>query len=224
MNFRVLNHRDVQDLLPMDECVDVMAGALAALSRGDAILPLRTMMWLPDKTGLLGLMPSYLGDPQCFGLKAISFMTGNEGTAYESHQGAVLLFEPEHGCLLAVLDASTITGIRTAAASGLATRLLAREDAGDLAILGSGTQAASHLEAMKTVRRLRRVRVWSRDRTGAERLAEREGRRLGLRVEVAASARDAVQDADLICTTTSAREPILMGEWISPGAHVNAVG
>jgi ornithine cyclodeaminase/alanine dehydrogenase-like protein (mu-crystallin family) len=224
MSFRVLTQHDVRELLPMDECVDVMAGALAALSRGDALLPLRTMMWLPERAGLLGLMPSYLGEPRCFGLKAISYMPGNEGTAYESHQGAVLLFEPEHGCLLAVLDASTITEIRTAAASGLATRLLAREDAGDLAILGSGTQAASHLEAMKTVRSLRRVRVWSRDANGARAFADREGRRFGLNVEVAASAQEAVRGADLICTTTSAREPVLRGEWLAPGAHVNAVG
>ena len=89
MSFRLLTHRDVRELLPMNECVDAMAGALAALSRGDARLPLRTMMWLPDRSGLLGLMPSYLGEPRCFGLKAISFMPGNMGTEYESHQGAV---------------------------------------------------------------------------------------------------------------------------------------
>jgi len=224
MSFRLLTHRDVRELLPMNECVDVMATALAALSRGDVTLPLRTMMWLPEKIGLLGLMPAYLGDPRCFGLKAISFMPANMGTEYESHQGAVLLFEVEHGQLLAVIDASSITGIRTAAASGLATRLLARENAGDLALLGSGVQAASHLEAMGVVRNLRRVRVWSRDTEGAEAFAEREGRRLGISIETASSARGAVKGADIICTTTGAKEPILAGEWLSPGAHVNAVG
>jgi len=224
MSFRLLTHRDVRELLPMNECVDVMATALAALSRGDVTLPLRTMMWLPEKIGLLGLMPAYLGDPRCFGLKAISFMPANMGTEYESHQGAVLLFEVEHGQLLAVIDASSITGIRTATASGLATRLLARENAGDLALLGSGVQAASHLEAMGVVRNLRRVRVWSRDTEGAEAFAEREGRRLGISIETASSARGAVKGADIICTTTGAKEPILAGEWLSPGAHVNAVG
>ena len=224
MSFRLLTHRDVRELLPMNECVDVMSTALAALSRGDVVLPLRTMMWLPEKAGLLGLMPAYLGEPRCFGLKAISFMPGNFGTEFESHQGAVLLFEPEHGQLLAVMDASSITGIRTAAASGLATRLLARNDAGDLAILGSGVQAASHLEAMSAVRTLRRVRVWSRDTEGARRFAEHEGRRLGLSIEVTPSSRSAVKNADIICTTTGAKEPILAGEWLAPGAHVNAVG
>jgi len=224
MSFRLFTHRDVRALLPMTECVDVMSTALASLSRGDVVLPLRSMMWLPEKIGLLGLMPSYLGEPRCFGLKAISFMPGNFGTEYESHQGAVLLFEPEHGQLLAVMDASSITGIRTAAASGLATRLLARQDAGDLAILGSGVQAASHLEAMSVVRTLRRVRVWSRDIEGAKAFAEREGRRFGISIEVSPSSRGAVKDADIICTTTGAKEPILAGEWLAPGAHINAVG
>ena len=224
MTFRLLTHRDVRELLPMNECVDVMSTALAALSRGDMVLPLRTMMWLPEKAGLLGLMPAYLGEPRCFGLKAISFMPGNFGTEYESHQGAVLLFEADHGQLLAVMDASSITGIRTAAASGLATRLLAREDAGDLAILGSGVQAATHLEAMSVVRTLRRVRVWSRDTEGAKAFAQREGRRFGMSIEPTPSARSAVKDATIICTTTGAKEPILAGEWLSPGAHVNAVG
>lgn len=224
MSIRILTHRDVRELLPMNECVDAMAGALAALSRGDARLPLRTMMWLPERKGLLGLMPSYLGEPRCFGLKAISFIPGNMGTEYESHQGAVLLFEADHGQLLAVMDASSITGIRTAAASGLATRLLARENAGDLAILGSGVQAASHLEAMSVVRNLRRIRVWSRDEAQAKAFAQREGRRLGLSIEITPSAQSAIKDADIICTTTGARTPVLHGDWLAPGAHVNAVG
>src|SRR5262245_55492294 len=169
-------------------------------------------------------MPSYLGEPRCFGLKAISFMPGNFGTEFESHQGAVLLFEPEHGQLLAVMDASTITSIRTAAASGLATRLLARKDAGDLAILGSGVQAGSHLEAMGGVRNLRRVRVWSRDHDQATAFDEREGRRLGVSIEISASAQSAIKGADIVCTTTGARTPVLYGEWLVPGAHVNAVG
>jgi ornithine cyclodeaminase len=117
-----------------------------------------------------------------------------------------------------------ITAIRTAAASGLATRLLAREDAGDLAILGSGVQAVSHLEAMREVRTLRRVRVWSRSSENARAFARRQGERFGLEIDAAPSARAAVEGADLICTTTAAREPVLRGEWLAPGAHVNAVG
>src|SRR5206468_7399783 len=138
-----------------------MREALTTLARGDAVLPLRSMVKLPDGSGILGLMPGYLGAPRAFGLKVVTVMPGNHGTGYESHQGVVMLFGIEHGEPLAVIDATSITAIRTAAVSGAATRALARESAGDLAILGSGVQAASHLDAMRAVRSLRRVRVWS---------------------------------------------------------------
>ncbi len=208
----------------MSECIEVMAAALKHLAQGDAVLPLRSMVWLPDRSGLLGLMPGYLGSPRSFGLKVVSVMPGNHGTEFDSHQGVVLLFSVEHGEPIAVLDASSITAIRTAAVSGVATRALALKDAGDLAILGSGVQAASHLAAMAAVRRLRRVRVWSRNPSHAERFAVREGARHAVPIEVSATAREAVAGADLVCTTTAAREPVLHGDWLSPGVHVNAVG
>ncbi|TMQ59427.1 MAG: ornithine cyclodeaminase family protein [Candidatus Eisenbacteria bacterium] len=224
MSTLVIPQRDVSKLLPMAECVDLMAEALRTLSRGHAVLPLRTAVWLPDRSGLLGVMPAYLGAPPSMGLKAVSVMPGNHGTEYDSHQGVVLLFEIEHGSLLAVIDATSITAIRTAAVSAAATRLLAREDAGDLAILGSGVQAASHLEAMRVARPIRRVRVWSRDAAHARSFAERESARYGSPVEAVADPRAAVERADLICTTTASREPVLRGEWLSPGVHINAVG
>jgi ornithine cyclodeaminase len=224
MDVRVISQGDVERLLPMSECIDLMAEALATLARGDAALPLRSMVWLPDRSGLLGLMPGYLGSPGRFGLKVVSIFPGNAGSGFDSHQGAVLLFDPRVGSPRAVIDASSITAIRTAAVSGVATRVLARPDAGDLAILGSGVQASSHLEAMKVVRGLRRVRAWSRDATRLRAFARRESERHGLEVEVAPSAREAVEGADLVCTTTAAREPVVEGAWLAPGAHVNAVG
>src|SRR6266508_2866347 len=124
----------------MGECMDVMAEALATLTRGDAVLPLRPMMPLPDRSGILALMPAYLAQPPAMGVKVISVFPGNLGTEYDSHQGAVLLFDTAHGRLLAMMDATEITAIRTAAVSGVATRLLAREDAGDLCLIGSGVQ------------------------------------------------------------------------------------
>jgi ornithine cyclodeaminase len=223
MKTLIISQREVPSLLPMAACVDLMAETLRATSRGDAVLPLRGMVWLPDRSGLLGLMPGYLGSPRALGLKVVSVMPGNHGTKFDSHQGVVILFDLENGSLLAVIDATSITAIRTAAASGAATRLLAREDAHDLAILGSGVQARTHLEAMAAVRPLRRVRVWSRDLGAARSFAERESRG-GLPVEVAPDARAAVDGADLICTTTASREPVLEGTWIAPGAHINAVG
>jgi len=224
MKTLVISQREVPALLPMKECVDLMAGTLRTTSRGDAVLPLRQMVWLPDRSGLLGLMPGYLGSPPALGLKVVSVMPGNHGTEYDAHQGVVILFDVENGRLLAVIDATSITAIRTAAASGAATRLLAREDARDLAILGSGVQARSHIEAMATVRPLHRVRIWSRDPSRARAFSERESRRFGIPVEPVAAARDAVRGADLICTTTASREPVLEGDWIVPGAHINAVG
>ena len=224
MSVRIITQGEVEQLLPMSECVEVMREALMTLARGDAVLPLRTMVRLPDRPGLLGLMPAYLGSPRIMGLKVVTVMPGNHGTEYDSHQGAVLIFEVEHGSPLAIIDGTSITAIRTAAVSGVATRALARQDAGDLAILGSGVQAASHLDAMKAVRTLRRVRVWSRDATRAAAFAERASARHGLRIEVAGSARAAVEGADLVCTTTSSRQPVLEGAWLMPGVHVNAVG
>jgi len=224
MKVLFVNETGVKELLPMESCVALMRDALTTFARGDAVLPLRTLMWLPDRSGLLGLMPGYLGHPQSFGLKVVSVMPGNHGTLYDSHQGVVMLFGLVHGEPLAIMDATAITAIRTAAASAAATDALARADAGDLALIGSGTQGRTHLAAMRVVRKLRRVRVWSRSRANAERFAREEGASLGFAIEVAASAEDAVRDADLICTTTSAREPVLNGAWLTPGAHLNAVG
>jgi ornithine cyclodeaminase len=224
MQVLIVNQEDVTRLLPMADCMDAMAEVLATLARGGAMLPLRSILWLPEKIGGLGLMPAALLPERVMGVKAITFFPGNEGTELDTHQGAVLLFEVERGRLLAVMDATSITAIRTAAVSGVATRALAREDAGDLAILGSGTQARTHLEAMKIARRIRRVRVASKELEKARTFAERESRKHGIAVEPVASVREAVAGADLICTATSSREPILLGEWISPGAHINAVG
>ncbi len=207
----------------MDVCVELMTEALETLGRGEAINPLRWGMHVPD-LGLLGMMPGYLESPSVLGLKVVAVFPGNHGTEFDSHQGLVVLFETEHGLPVAIMDASEITAIRTAAASGVATRLLAREDAHDLAILGSGVQARTHLEAMLVVRDVGRARVYSRNEARRTAFAARESERHGIPVEAVESAREAVEGADLICTTTSAREPVVMGDWIAPGAHINAVG
>lgn len=224
METLVVNQGEVSRLLPMRDCMKVMAEALRTLAAGDAVQPLRDMMWLPDRRGLIGMMPGYLGDPEVLGIKVVTVYPGNHGSAYDSHQGVVLLFGSEHGNLLAVIDASSITAIRTAAVSGVATQLLANEGAGDLAILGSGVQAQTHLDAMRVARTIRRVRVYSPNSDHLRTFVERETGRQGMEIEAAASAREAVTGADLVCTTTSAREPVLMGDWIGAGAHINAAG
>jgi ornithine cyclodeaminase/alanine dehydrogenase-like protein (mu-crystallin family) len=221
---RIITEAEVPALLPMDECMDAMTAALTTLARGGAILPLRPLMRIPQKAGILGMMPAYMEMPDALGVKVITVFNGNHGTEYDSHQGVVLLFEPDHGSIVAVIDASSVTAIRTAAVSGVATRLLARADAHDVCILGSGVQARTHLEAMLVARPVTRVRVWSRNAERARTFADAASQRHGIAIEPIESARNAVEGADIICTTTSARDPILHGDWISPGAHVNAVG
>ena len=224
MGVVIVNQEDVRRLLPMDECIEIMAQTLRTLAGGDAIQPLRSAMWLPDKSRLLGVMPGYLGSPAVLGIKVITLFPDNLGTDFESHQGAVLLFDTDNGQLSAVIDAGEITAVRTAAVSAVATRQLAREDASDLALLGSGTQARTHLEAIALVRDVKRVRVWGRNHERARSFAEVESKRHNIRVEAVGDAHDAIDGADIICTTTASHEPVLKGEWISPGAHINAVG
>lgn len=224
MKVLIINQSEVQRLLPMNECMAVMADALAGLARGEALVPLRSILWLPERVGALGMMPAYLGNADAVGLKVITVFPGNHGTQYDSHQGAVMLFDTSHGQLKAIMDATSITAIRTAAVSGVATRLLARDDATSLAILGTGVQARSHLDAMVNARAITRVRVWSRNREHAQQFVEKESARHAIAIDNASTVKEAVADADLICTTTAAREPILQGEWIAPGTHINAVG
>ena len=224
MQALIVNHQEVRQWLPMAECMDVMAETLKMLSRGNAVNPLRHAMWLPDKSGLIGMMPAYLQDTGVMGLKAISVFPGNHTSDYDSHQGTVMLFETKNGRLLAMMDASKITAIRTAAVSGAATRILARDDASELAILGSGVQANTHLEAMQVARKLSGVRVWSQHFDHAQKFADQASATGTISVQAFDTVKEAVDGADIICTVTSATEPVLYGDWISPGTHINAVG
>jgi len=172
----------------------------------------------------MGLMPSYLGGIQSVGVKVIAAFPKNYDTEYDAHQGVVLLFDTDRGLLRAIVDGTAVTAIRTAAVSGVATKLLAQEDAGALAIIGAGTQARAHLEAMLLVREIHRVRVHSRTWESAYQFAERESHRHRIEIEVKETAQEAVDGADIICTVTTAKEPVVKGEWIAAGAHINAVG
>jgi alanine dehydrogenase len=222
----VLGEREVRELFPYGEAVEVMADALRALSEGSAVLPLRSMLSAPGDRGLLCLMPSFLAAPPSIGLKAFTHFPHAPGTDSPSHPGAVLLFDGETGSALALLEASSITEIRTAAVSALATRLLARPDSHRLAILGAGTQAAAHLAAIPLVRPISEIRIWDRRPERSAQLAARAtaaGTGAGTIRSVPTIA-DAVREADIICTTTGATEPILLGASVRPGTHINAVG
>ena len=207
----------------MRDCIDVMGSTLAALARGESLLPLRTVVRLPNDKDFFAVMPAYVGAPASMGAKVITVFNDNHGTELDSHQGAVLLFDSKNGSMSAVLDATAITAIRTAAVSALATKHLARANADELAILGSGVQARSHLDAIPCVRKIERVRIWSRSRAHAQKLAD-EYRSKFSKITVHDDAESAVRGASIICTVTSSNEPVLFGKWLSPGAHVNAVG
>jgi ornithine cyclodeaminase len=228
MEVLVLNGEQVAQLMPMPECIKVMRDALAALARGEALVPLRTVMRVPGVSGFLGLMPGYIspreGREGALGLKAVSVFPGNASRGIDTHQGAVLLFEADTGRLSALLDGAAITAIRTAAVSGVATDVLARPDASELAVLGAGVQARTHIEAIAAVRPLRRVRIWSRNPEHAAALASELRRRFGFPIEAAPSAEAAVREADVVATVTASPEPILKREWLKEGVHINAVG
>lgn len=199
----VLSDHEVEALLPMAQCIEVMAEALAALARGEVHNPLRQAIRAPGAPGLLGLMPAYRGGATpYYALKEVCVFPENPKRGLDTHLGAVILHDGETGQPLAFVNAAAVTAIRTAAVSAVATRLLARNDAAVLAIIGTGVQGRSHREAIPLVRDVREIRMCGRGD----------------------SIQDAVRGADIVVTATSAREPILRREWLSPGVHINAVG
>lgn len=228
MDVLVLNGEEVTRLMPMRDCIAVMRDALAALARGKALVPLRMVMRMPDASGFLGLMPGYIapdGDREgALGMKAVSVFPGNAARGIDTHQGAVLLFEADTGRLSALMDGATITAIRTAAVSGMATDVLARQDAAELAILGAGVQARTHLDAIAAVRPVRRVRVWSRNPEHAVNLVKEVAGRFEASIDAVPSAEAAVRGADVVATVTASPQPVLQRAWLKDGAHINAVG
>ena len=215
MSTLVLGQAQVEELLTMPECIELMEETLAALAREELYQPLRSVVRPPGADGFMGLMPAHRGGGKpAFGLKVVCIFPGNPARGLDAHQGAVVLFDGETGEVSAIANASAITAIRTAAVSAVATRALAREDARTLAILGAGVQAKSNLGAMRALHPWDRVVVWSRTREHAEQLG----------VDVAETAEEALRDADVVCTTTTSREPVVLRGWLKEGAHVNAVG
>jgi ornithine cyclodeaminase len=235
----ILSHEDVVATLTPAACIEVMAEVLAARARGEAYMPLRSVMMASGASGFMGLMPAWRGSDgagggAAFGLKAICIMPGNPARGLDSHQGIVALFDGDVGTTTAILDASAVTEIRTAAVTALATRTLAREDASVLAILGAGVQGRAHLNAMPLVRRFSQVRIFSRTPEHARELAQtatdgpashaEAGPGGAPEVVVAGSAREAVSGADVIVAATSSRTPVIERGWLADGAHVNAIG
>ena len=215
----VLSEHEVRQLLDMESCIEAMTEVLASLARGELYQPLRSIARPPEAGTLLGLMPAYRAEPSAaYALKEIVVVPTNPARGLDTHMGGVLLHDGETGELVAILNASPITEIRTAAVSAVATRALARPGAERVAILGSGAQARGHVHAMRAVLGDPEIRVWSRSEDAAAQLAGEVG------ATVAPSVDAALFGAEVVCTTTAATEPIVEKRWLASGAHVNAVG
>ena len=224
MSVLVLDSETVFATLNMPACIDLMAATQAAISRGEIELPLRSMLKVSDGAGYFGVMPGEIGSREVFGAKLVTLFPANPGRGIPTVQGHVLLFDRVDGTPLALVEASSVTALRTAAASAAATRVLAREGAATLAFLGCGVLAETHLDAMLAVRPVRDVRIWGRNLEKAAAFAQRHADREGVEVRAVADAAEAVAGADLVCTVTGSYTPVLEGDWLSPGAHVNLVG
>ena len=214
----LLDRAAVERLLTFPLCIAALRRAMIAVSAGEAALPLRQFMAVPGRPGKLGLMPGALADPPCFGVKIVSKFLRPPGSPHGTHVGAMLLFEAEHGLPVALIEGGSLTAIRTAAMTALATDLLAAPGASRLLICGAGEQALWHLRAFRATRALDAVTVWTRDPAKAAAFAAAHN------VAAVANLERAVADADIVCTTTSAAEPFLQGRWLRPGQHINLVG
>jgi ornithine cyclodeaminase len=225
MSVRVLSGDDVRAALRMPDCIEAMDGVLRQFAAGELFLPLRSVVRPPRSPGLMGLMTAHrAGDTPAFGLKAVAIFPENPRHGLDAHQGVVVVFDGEDGHVTGIVDASGVTAIRTAAVSAVATRALAREGASTLAVLGAGVQAAAHIESMACVMPLQRVRIYSRRPEPAQQLAASTAERYAVDASAATSAEEALRDAAVVVTTTTAREPIVERGWFAPGTHVNAVG
>lgn len=224
MQLRLLNAEAVRTLMPVDRCIDLMRRAMTLVATdGGTIQPIRQSLWHPDKRGLMSMMPGYVADPEWLGIKVIAVFPGNFGTDLGSHQGVVVLFDAKNGSPRAILDGREVTALRTAAATGAATDVLARKDARTLGIYGYGEQAHTHLEAIPAVRKIEKALVWGRDFEKAKAFCVEESKHHGFPIVAVQTPAEAAA-ADIICTTTAAKEPFFEAAWLRPGHHVNVVG
>lgn len=219
-----INNEKIASLLPMNECIEVMEKMFCSLAAGECLQPLRNIMMLPDKSGVMGMMPGHSSKLDVMGIKVITVFHANSETGLPSHQGIVILFDAKNGTPLMFFDALEITAIRTAAASAVATKVLSRKNSSTLAIIGSGEQAKRHIESILLVRNIKQVYLWSRNPQNAKELAEKTISKYSIPVTTTATVKEAIMNADIVCTVTASKEPVVAGEWIAAGTHINAVG
>jgi len=220
----ILNHQEIERLLDLDRLVEALGPAMAELSAGRVSMPARVVAQVREHGGLLAAMPVFLNSAQVLETKLVSVFPQNAARGLPSHQAVILVFDPATGSPRAMLDGTAVTAVRTAAGSALATKLLARPEARTLVIVGTGVQARNHAVAIPRVRPVREIRVVGRRRERAAALAEEIERSLGVAAKAFDLGREAFAGADIICATTHSEEPVVRGEWLEPGVHVNSVG
>jgi alanine dehydrogenase len=222
--FRLLTEQHVQNLLPMGDLIAAMESALARFSSGEVLQPVRTVLSVGPTQAFFGLMPAYIQHPARLGAKLVTVFNNNVQHGLPSHLATILLLDADTGALIAVMDGRYITEARTAAVSAVSARHLAKRDAAILAIIGTGVQARSHLEAYAEVRALKQVRVWSPQPRSRERFVADMTGRVAVPIVAATTAEEAVRDADLVVLATSSPTPVIRDDWIGRGAHVVSVG
>jgi ornithine cyclodeaminase len=220
----VLSREEVRELLDLDALIDALADAMADLSAGRASVPDRIAALVSERDALLAAMPGYVPSLGALVSKLVSVFPRNAGSAIPTHQAVMVVFDPENGSAVALLDGTEITAVRTGACSALSVRLLAREDASVLAVLGTGVQARSHARAVVRVRPIAEVRIAGRERRKADALAAELAEDLGVPVHAVDSYAEALKHADVVCATTHALEPVVRRDWLAPGTHVTSVG
>ena len=220
---RFIDQAEVRSRLTYDRCIPIVRNAMMAFSAGKTIQLLRTVIPLSEGR-LFGIMPGALGSHEAFGAKLLSVFQDNFARGVQSHQGVVVLFDAETGAAICVVHAGEVTATRTAAASAVATDMLARKDAHRLTILGYGEQAATHARAIRLVRELESITIWGRSPERAQAFRDRMQDELDIPMFAARNVEEAVNEADIVCTVTAASEPILEGKWVRPGTHINLVG
>ena len=220
----VLSNQDIKELLSMERAIELVTDAMVETSAGNNTLPLRSIIPVCGNN-FMGMMPGVMGNPSCYGIKLVSLFPENPASGYSSHQGAMILFEAKYGAAIAMMNADLLTAVRTAAASAVATRILAKPDATRLTIIGYGEQALHHVEAMIAVRPISEIVVSGRNKNRAEAFARAcQGKYPTVQFSAIETVQEAVNNADIVCTVTASSEPVLVGDWINPGCHLNIVG
>lgn len=219
----IVEEEKVREVLTPEVLIDLMEEAMIKCAKGEVIQPPRTIHTFPEGK-LFGFMPGYLGDDDYFGAKIVTAVPANQGTEYPSHLGSILVFDSKHGVLRAMVDATSVTELRTSAVSAVATKALARADAHVLALIGCGAQARGHIAEITCVRDITEIRIHARQKEHMEALKKETEEKYGIPVVICHSVQEAVETADIICTLTPSKEPLLFKEWVKPGTHINAVG